>query len=116
MTKGYGITVEEIDWSCPADLEPYAKAKNLEMREIDAYMHSMGFYNNIAFEVVMSHFGAGLAGKKSDAKYIEHPLMQNEKTGEELTEEEKQREVDLFFARENARRVNWKRNRGNRSI
>ena len=98
MTKGYGITVEEIDWSCPADLEPYAKAKKLEMRQIDSYMHSMGFYNNMAFGVVMAQFGAGLSGKKSDAKYIERPLMQNEGMGEELSEKEKQRAVDLFFA------------------
>ena len=106
------MTVEDIDWSCPTDLEPYAKARNLEIREIDAFLHSAGAYNKIAYEVVMAHFGAGLAGKKSDAKYVEHPFMQKEKAKAYLTEEEKQREVDLFFATQKARRINWKRRKG----
>ena len=76
VTKGYGLSVDDIDWSCPADLEPYAKAYNLETREKDTLMHTMGLYNKIAYEVVMAHFGAGLAGKKCNEKYIEKPFMQ----------------------------------------
>ncbi len=114
MTKGFGFTVDDIDRSCPADLEPYAKAHKLEMMERDAQMHSMGAYNKIAYEVVMSHFGAGLSGKKSSAKYIEEPFMELAKANRPLTEEEVRREVDLFFAKENARRINWKRNKASR--
>ena len=29
VTKGYGFTVDDIDWSCPSELEPYAKAHNM---------------------------------------------------------------------------------------
>ena len=73
-------------------------------------MHSMGMYSKIAFEVVMAHFGANLVGKKSDAEYIKEPfLQQHREQNKVLTEEEKQREVDLFFAREKARKINWKR-------
>ena len=79
------------------------------MRDEEAWMN--GMYVKNAFEVVMAHFGAGLAGKTSDAKYFEEPLLNDVKEQRELTEEEKQREVDKFFARENARRVNWKRNK-----
>ena len=105
--------MDDIDWSCPADLEPYAKAYKLEKREQDAQAHSMGLYNKIAFEVVMAHYGAGLAGKKSDAEYIKEPFLQKATQNKALTEEEKQREVDLFFAKEKARRINWKRNHSN---
>lgn len=75
VTRGYGFTVEDINWSCPADLEPYANAHRLEIRERDSLNHEMGLYNKIAFEVVMAHFGAGLSGKKSPAKYIDKPFM-----------------------------------------
>lgn len=109
VTKGYGFTVEDIDWSCPADLEPYAKAHKLEMMECDAQMHGMGKYAEIAFGVVMAHFGAGLAGKDSKAEYIEKPFMQMENPNRELTEEEKQIEVDRFFEDDRRRRERWKR-------
>lgn len=72
-------------------------------------------YTMRAFEVVMAHFGAGLSGKISSAKYFDEPMMKNVCSNHELTEEEKQREVDKFFARENARRVNWKRNKARNS-
>lgn len=103
--------MRDIDWSCPSDLEPYAKAHNLEEREIDSRLYNMGIYNKIAYEVVMSHFGAGIAGKRSSAKYIEEPLLRIMDKNKPLTKEEKQREVDMFFARENARRVNWRRSK-----
>lgn len=109
VTKGYGFTVEDIDWSCPADLEPYAKAHNLELTERDAQMYNMGKYVEIAFSVVMAHFGAGLAGKDSKAEYIEKPFMQMEDANGELTEEEKQIEIKRFIEAERARREEWKR-------
>lgn len=79
------------------------------MRDEEAWINNM--YTMRAFEVVMAHFGAGLSGKTSSIKYYEEPLLGNIQGKRELTEEEKQREVDKFFARENARRVNWKRNK-----
>lgn len=77
------------------------------MRDEEAWIDNM--YTMRAFEVVMAHFGAGLSGKRSSAKYLDEPMMKNVYEEHELSEEEKQREVDKFFARENARRVNWKR-------
>ena len=116
MTKGYGFTIEDIDWSCPADLEPYAKAYKFKMQQYDSMMHTMGLYNEIAYEVVMARFGAGLAGKKSSAKYIEKPFMELQEENRPLTEEETQREVDRFFAAERARRINWKRSQKAKNI
>ncbi len=102
MTKGYGLSVHDIDWSCPTDLEPYAKAHKLEIAEKDELMHVSGLYDKSAFETVMSHFGAGLAGKRSRAKYLEKPITQMVQDQEEkkknirkeykgMTEEQKQK-------------------------
>lgn len=93
VTKGHGLSVDDIDWSCPADLEPYEKAYKLEQKEIDARLYSMGLYNKIAFEVVMSHVSAGFSGKKSKAKYLEKPLLdlldfEKEKNGNKESNEE----------------------------
>ena len=58
-----------------------------------------GTYGLSAFQTVVSHFGAGLAGKKSDAKYIEKPIYeQAKKNTAELTEEEKREETEMLFA------------------
>lgn len=78
VTKGYGFTVDDIDWSSPADLESYEKAHKMEIENFDMQMYCMGMYNKLAYEVVMAHFGAGLAGKRSNAKYINKPFLQNE--------------------------------------
>lgn len=50
-----------------------------------------------------------LNGRKAMAEYVKEPVLHKVFNTRELNEEEKQREVDKFFARENARRVNWKR-------
>ena len=36
MTKGYGFSVNDIDWSSPADLEPYTKTQKMELKENDS--------------------------------------------------------------------------------
>lgn len=59
-------------------------------------MWFQGMYFLNALEVVFSHFGAGLSGKKSNAKYLENPLTKNIK--EELTEEEIQTQREQFIA------------------
>lgn len=48
----------------------------MEMKDKDALMHNMGLYNKIAFDVVMANFGAGLAGKRGKAEYLDKPIYQ----------------------------------------
>lgn len=64
---------------------------------------NMGIYNMRAFAVVLDHC---LNGMKAQSKYFEEPIMSHDL---ELTEHAKQKEVDLFFAQESARRANWRR-------
>lgn len=73
MTKGYGFTVDDIDWSCPVDLEPYAKAYELEIQHQDSRMYMMGMYNLSAVTVAVER---NLAGRKSRAKYLEKPILE----------------------------------------
>ena len=96
-----------IDWSNPADLEPYAKAHKLEMEELDYMNYYKGLYNYYAFETVMAHFSSGFAGKKSDAEYLTEPFMQMEKkekdklnknkeTNEEIAVYEMQKRIKML--------------------
>ena len=49
VTKGYGLSVNDIDWSSPADLEPYAKAKRIEEIMFDVKQWQLGQYIGLAF-------------------------------------------------------------------
>lgn len=43
-TKGYGISINEIDMSCPADMEPYVLAKQYEENQNDIKNWQLGSY------------------------------------------------------------------------
>lgn len=88
MTKGYGFTVDDIDWSCPADLEPYAKAYKLQAKEQDSQLYTMGIYALSAVSVAIEH---NFAGKNAVSEYIKKPFLSDMKIEgkKELTEEER---------------------------
>lgn len=74
VTKDYGFTIDDIDWSCPADLEPYAKAHNEEIKEKDMLMWSWwGNYGLSAVAVAVEHV---LAGRKARSEYIDKAIIQ----------------------------------------
>lgn len=101
VTENYGFKKEDIDESCPADLEPYINAYNLKQKKQDEQMWLQGKYNLCALETVMAHFGAGLSGKKSDAQYWEKPILQLiEDESHEKTEEEINREIQKAILNE----------------
>lgn len=85
VTKGYGFTVDDIDWSCPADLEPYEKAHKLQMIEQDSQMHKMGIY---VLSAVSTAIERNFAGKKAKSEYIKEPLLSKSFENDGLTEEE----------------------------
>lgn len=106
-----GVAHEEFMHSTPNMLSAYTKAHRLKQKMKDEEMWLHNKYTLEALSVALAHFGAGLSGKTSQAKYPEEPFMKDAgKSKAELSEEEKQKAVDLFFAREKARRVNWRRN------
>ena len=106
-TKGYGFSVDDIDWSCPADLKPYIDAHQLVEKSIDEKMWVMGIYVTSAVRTSVEQC---LAGSKAKSEYLEEPLSYTaaKKTGE-VSESQKARELDRFLAEQNAMRLNWKR-------
>lgn len=64
ITKGYGLGINDIDWSCPSDMEPYASAKVYEENQLDTRNWQLGVY--------ISH-AVSLIGKGS---YPDKPIFQ----------------------------------------
>ena len=73
VTKGYGFSIDDIDWACPADLEPYAQAHKMEQKEDDsmAWLYC-GNYVLSAISVALEHC---LAGNKAKSEYIKGPIL-----------------------------------------
>lgn len=93
VTKGYGFTVEDIDESCPADLEPYELAHEKEIEERDNMQYLWwGYYAMSAIGVSLEHC---FSGKKAKSKYIEKPYFSENKT-EKNEYVESQEEVAIF--------------------
>lgn len=101
-TKGYGFTVHDIDWSCPSDLEPYAKAHKREVIVQDTLMHAWwGAYGLSAVSVAVEHC---LAGKKAVSEYTKNPIMRdleerengNSESNEEVAVYEMKQRINLL--------------------
>ena len=106
VTKGYGLTVNDIDWSCPADLEPYAKAHKQEIMEQDGLMHAWwGAYGLSAVSVAVEHC---LAGRKARSKYIKEPVLAKlEEQNKPVSEKELQKQRELFVAKLEVMKTNF---------
>lgn len=112
-TKGHGLSVEDIDMSSPADMEPYLKAYREELKEKDYLAWLSNQYTLSAVSVAVEYC---LAGKKAKSKYIKKPIMQEieEKQQENklLTEEEKKRQTEQLFLRLRIMGANFNLNHG----
>ena len=70
-----GMTKHEFMHSLPNDLHAFFKSHKLKLKMRDEEMHRQGLYNLKAFQVVISHFGAGLSGKHSKEEYCKLPFL-----------------------------------------
>ncbi|HIW82643.1 MAG TPA: synembryn [Candidatus Acetatifactor stercoripullorum] len=101
--------------SCPVELKPYEKAHQNRLQEQNMMLFLQGRY---AADAIMATIGNSPWFKSKSApihKYPKEPYPLFENAPENMTEEEKQREVDKFFAQESARRANWKLLHGRRN-
>jgi len=69
-TKDYGISITELDWSCPAEIEPYTKMYELMERKADEHAWLHGQY---VYEGMLTALDQGFSGKKAKMKYPEKP-------------------------------------------
>lgn len=114
VTKGYGFSVNDIDWSSPTDLKPYEKAHMKQLEEQDLLQHMWwGRYGLSAVAVAVEHC---IAGRKASSEYIKEPILMTKEQREMIAKSEMQNEVDKFFAEQKARRLNWKRNHKDSSV
>lgn len=76
-TKGYGISIDRIDMSCPTDMEPYIKAYKEELKEKDHLMWLQGQYFASALDATVcnSEIWRGKHGKAHE--YIKKPILQS---------------------------------------
>ena len=98
-----GIKYKEFMHLNPMKLRAIGKGYRLKRKLEDERDWMLGFYIMKGFETVMSHFGSGLSGKKSDAKYLEYPFMQQE----EFNKKNLQKQRELFVAQLEQMKMNF---------
>ena len=106
VTKGYGLTLHDIDWSCPTDLEPYAKAYALERKEKDALVHM--WIGSYGVNALMLSLDRAFNGRKSSVKYAEKPIISKiEEEKRPLTESEIERQRAMFVEKLKLKKANF---------
>lgn len=95
--------------SCPKELEPYDMAYKKKIIEQDYLQHLWwGNYGISALVFAVEHC---LAGKKAKTKYIKNPVLQEiEEQNKPLSEEELQRQRELFVAKLEVMKANFELN------
>lgn len=89
---------EELFWTLnPKRLHPYLEAEKLIQEKRDTEMWRMGMY---VYDAVRAAVDNVLNGRKSQAKYMDKPLLEQYKEAKQevaLTEEDEMKQVEAFF-------------------
>lgn len=102
-----GVPYELFFKLTPNKLPAFYKSYQQKKRAKDEEMYYQAYYNMRAFEVVIAHFAAGLSGKKSDAKFLERPILWAVYEEENLTQEERDRkEIEEMLHNEKLWEIN----------
>lgn len=88
LSLGYGLKIEDILDSNPKKLEPYTKAHIMEEKRKDKHNWELGLY-------IRSAIASSMTEKN---KYIEKPMYEDFEVERELTEDEKEVQVRMFFS------------------
>lgn len=106
VTKGYGFSLHDIDWSCPADLEPYAKAHSMERKEKDSLIHA--WIGSYGINAMMVSLDRALNGRKASLKYTENTLIEKiEEENRPLKQEEIERQRAIFVEQLKLKKANF---------
>ena len=90
--------------SCPKELEPYDKAHKIKIEEQDNLQHMWwGNYGISALIVAIDK----CFSKKPKAEYIKEPILSKKIENDGLTEEEIQKQRELFVAKLQVMQTNF---------
>ena len=91
--------------SCPKELEPYDKAYKIQIKEQDMLQHM--WWGNYGISALIVAIDRCFSGKKSKAEYIKEPILSQTFKNDGLTEEEKQKQRELFVAKLQVMQTNF---------
>ena len=91
--------------SCPKELEPYDKAYEIQIKEQDMLQHM--WWGNYGISALIVAIDRCFSGKKSKAEYIKEPILSQTFKDDGLTEEEKQKQRELFVAKLQVMQTNF---------
>ena len=98
------MTYERFMESCPKELEPYNKAHKMNIVEQDNLQHMWwGNYGISALIVAIDK----CFSKKQKAEYIKEPILSKTFENDGLTEEEIQKQRELFVAKLQVMQTNF---------
>ena len=114
MYLSIGVSEEKFWDSTPYDLEPYFEAYKLKQRQWDAQAWQYNMYTMCAVQTAVATV---LVGKKSKAKYLDKPFLQDiqeeQDKGENLSEVEKKRQREKFLMTLQLMQANFELNHSN---
>ena len=100
-----GVTYERFMDSCPKELEPYVKAHNNKIMEEDYLQHL--WWGNYGLSALIVAIDRCFRGKKSKFEYIKEPILSKTFENDVLTEEEIQKQRELFVAKLQVMQTNF---------
>ena len=104
-----GVTYERFMDSCPKELEPYVKAHNNKITEEDYLQHL--WWGNYGLSALIVAIDRCFRGKKSKFEYIKEPILSKTFENDVLTEEEIQKQRELFVAKLQVMQTNFELNK-----
>ena len=104
-----GVTYELFMDSCPKELEPYVKAHNNKITEEDYLQHL--WWGNYGLSALIVAIDRCFRCKKSKFEYIKDPILSKTFENDGLTEEEKQKQRELFVAKLQVMQTNFELNK-----
>ena len=104
-----GVTYERFMDSCPKELEPYVKAHNNKITEEDYLQHL--WWGNYGLSALIVAIDRCFRGKKSKFEYIKEPILSKTFENDVLTEEEIQKQRELFVAKLQVMQTNYELNK-----
>lgn len=104
-TKDYRISITELDWSCPSEIEPYIKMYEVSERRADEHAWLYGRY---VYEGVLTALDQGFSGKKSKMQYPDKPysIKAREDKGQ-IDYDEKMKKVKGIFMQLGVMKANF---------